>query len=88
MRIALVIYPCYKEYKEFLEKRKAFNIYAREKWLRMYKFSYRKSEIAKYKKEIKRKPGSEKPEIINKIIKNIKDIDRGDCGSLNKCVKR
>jgi hypothetical protein len=88
MRIALVIHPYYKKCKEPSKKRKAFDIYTRKKWLRMHKFSYRKSEIVKYEKEIRRKPDSEKPGIINKIIKNIKNIDRRDCGNLNKCVKR
>jgi hypothetical protein len=63
-------------------------MYARKKWLRMHRFSYRKSEIIKCEKEIRRKPGSEKPEIINKIVKNVRDIDRRGCGGLNKCVKR
>jgi hypothetical protein len=69
MRIALVVYPYYKECKEPLRKRKAFGIYARKKWLRMHKFSYRKSEIVKCEKKIRREPGSEKPGIINKIKK-------------------
>jgi hypothetical protein len=54
----------------------------------MHKFSYRKSEIMKYEKRIRRKPGNEKSGIINKIIKNIKDINRKDCGGLSKCVRR
>jgi hypothetical protein len=73
--------------KTFRE-RKAFDIYARKKLFRMHKFSYRKSEIIKCEKGIRRKPDSEKPGIINKIIKSIKDINRGDCGNFNKCVKR
>jgi hypothetical protein len=54
----------------------------------MHKSSYRKSKIIKCEKEIKREPGNEKSEIINKIIKNVKDIDRRDCGDLSKYVKR
>jgi hypothetical protein len=88
MRIALIIYPYYKKYREPSGKRKAFGIYARKKWLRIHKSSYRKSEIIKYEKRIRREPGNEKPGIINKIIKNIRDINRRDCGGLSKCVKR
>jgi hypothetical protein len=40
------------------------------------------------KKGIKREPGNEKPGIISKIVKNVKNINRGDCENLNKCVKR
>jgi hypothetical protein len=88
MRIALIIYSYYKEYREPLRKRKAFDIYTRKKWLRMHKFSYRKSKIIKCVKGIRRELGSEKSGIINKIIKNVRDIDREDCGSLNKYIKR
>jgi hypothetical protein len=42
----------------------------------------------KYEKRIRRKPDNEKPGIINKIIKNIKNINRENYGGLNKCVKR
>jgi hypothetical protein len=88
MRIALVIYLYYKKCKKLSKKRKAFDIYARKKWFRMHKFSYRKSKIVKYEKEIRREPGSEKPGIMNKIVKNVKDINRKGCGGLNKYVKR
>jgi hypothetical protein len=54
----------------------------------MHKSSYRKFKIIKCGKKIRRESGSEKPGIINKIIKNIKNINRKGCGSLNKCVKR
>jgi hypothetical protein len=54
----------------------------------MYRFSYRKSEIVKCEKGIRREPDNEKPEIINKIVKNVKNINREDYGGLNKCVKR
>jgi hypothetical protein len=87
MRIALVIYFYYKECKEPSGKRKAFDIYARKKWLRMHKFSYRKSEIIKCEKGIRREPGNEKSGIISKIIKNIKNVNRGGCGGLNRYVK-
>jgi hypothetical protein len=87
MRIALIIRPYYKKYKEFLRKRKAFDIYARKKWLRIYKFSYRKSEIIKCEKKIRREPGSEKSGVMNKIVKNIRDVNRRGCGDFNKCVK-
>jgi hypothetical protein len=75
MRIALVVYLCYRECRESLEKRKAFGIYARKKWLRIYRFSYRKFKIMKCGKKIRQKPGNEKSEIISKIIENIRDID-------------
>jgi hypothetical protein len=88
MRIALIIYPCYIECKEFLGKRKAFGIYTRKKWLRMHRFLYRKSEIVKCEKEIRREPGNEKPGIISKIVKNIRNINRKDYGGLNKYIKR
>jgi len=42
----------------------------------------------KCEKGIKREPGNEKPEIINKIVKNVKDINRKNCGNLNRYVKR
>jgi hypothetical protein len=54
----------------------------------MHKFSYRKSKIIKCEKGMRREPDNEKPEIINKIIKNIRDVNRRDCESLSKCVKR
>jgi hypothetical protein len=54
----------------------------------MHKSSYRKSEIIKYEKELRREPNNEKPGIMSKIIKNVKDINRRDYGNLNKCVKR
>jgi hypothetical protein len=63
-------------------------MYARKKWFRMHKSSYRKSKIIKCEKGIRRKPGNEKPGIMNKIVKNIKDINRRDCEDLNKYVKR
>jgi hypothetical protein len=88
MRIALVIYSYYKEYKESSGKRKAFNIYARKKWLRMHKSSYRKFKIIKCEKGIRREPDNEKPGVINKIIKNVRDINRGGCEGLSKYVRR
>jgi hypothetical protein len=54
----------------------------------MHKSSYWKSEIIKCEKGIRREPNNEKPGVINKIIKNIKNINRRDCGGFNKCVKR
>jgi hypothetical protein len=63
-------------------------MYARKKWLRMHKFSYRKFEIMKCEKGIRRKLNSEKPGVINKIVKNVKDINREGYGGLNKCVRR
>jgi hypothetical protein len=87
MRIALIIYPYYKECKEPSEKRKAFDMYTRKKWLRMHKFSYRKSEIIKCEKGIRREPDNEKPGIMSKIIKNVKDVNREGYESFNKCVK-
>jgi hypothetical protein len=53
----------------------------------MHKFSYKKSEIIKCEKKIIREPDSEKPGVISKIIKNVRNINREDCGGLNKCVK-
>jgi hypothetical protein len=54
----------------------------------MHKSSYKKFEIIKYEKGIKREPSNEKSKIISKILKNIKDINRKDCGNLSKYVKR
>jgi hypothetical protein len=54
----------------------------------MHRSSYRKFEIVKCEKGIRREPGNEKPEVINKIIKIVRDIDRRGCGGLSKCVKR
>jgi hypothetical protein len=54
----------------------------------MHRFSYRKSEIVKCEKGIRREPGSEKPGIMSKIVKNVRDIDRGNCGGLSKYVRR
>jgi hypothetical protein len=54
----------------------------------MHKSSYRKSEIIKYEKGIRREPDNEKPGVINKIIKSIRDINREDCGGFNKYVRR
>jgi hypothetical protein len=54
----------------------------------MYKFSYREFKIIKCEKKIRREPGNEKPGIISKIIKNVKNINRRDCGNLNRYVKR
>jgi hypothetical protein len=54
----------------------------------MHKFSYRKSEIVKCEKEIRQELGNEKSGIMNKIIKNVKDIDRRGCEGLSKYVKR
>jgi hypothetical protein len=54
----------------------------------MHRFSYKKFEIMKCEKEIKREPDNEKPEIMNKIVKNIKNINREGCGNFNKYVKR
>jgi hypothetical protein len=41
----------------------------------------------KCEKGIRREPGNEKPGIINKIIKNVRNINRKGCGGLSKCVK-
>jgi hypothetical protein len=54
----------------------------------MYRFSYRKSEIMKCEKGIRRKSGNEKPGVMSKIVKNIKNINRRDCGDFSKCVRR
>jgi hypothetical protein len=54
----------------------------------MHKSSYRKFEIMKCEKGIKRELGNEKPGIINKIVKNVKNINREDYGNFNKYVRR
>ena len=54
----------------------------------MHRFSYRKSEIVKCEKELRRESSSEKPGIISKIIENVRDIDRKGCGGLSKCIRR
>jgi hypothetical protein len=74
--------------QRIFKERKAFGIYAREELFRMHRSSCRKSEIIEYEKGIRREPGSEKPGIMNKIIKGARHINREDCGGLNKCVRR
>jgi hypothetical protein len=50
MRIALIVHSYYKECREPSKKQKAFGIYVRKEWLRIYRFSYKKSEIVKCEK--------------------------------------